>query len=152
MGMKHLYEYEEQDVQGLMKDLEKVGHGPMKGWILSVVPFDTEGSNVGTTYYAIAAGTIEEAYAMVAEDWIPEMEDPINPESWGDLLEKIEEILEWETGAKLLAAWEGLTCRKKDPTIEVIRSASPFDVINMLNKEFTNVQSVMSTSPKGNTE
>jgi hypothetical protein len=80
------------------------------------------------------------------------MEDPINPKSWEDLLGEISEILEWETGAKFLTAWKGLTCKRKDPAVEVIRSASPFDVIDMLNKEFTNVQPIMGTNPKGNTE
>ena len=42
--------------------------------------------------------------------------------------------------------------RSKDPAVEVIRSASPFDVIDMLNKEFTNVQSIMATNPGGNAE
>lgn len=150
--MKHLYEYDDQEIQDLKKDLESVGHGPMKGWIVAIIPFDSDGNHVGTTYYAITANTIEEAYDMVAEDWIPEMEDPINSESWEDLLERITQMLDWEQGAKFLTAWEGLTCKRKDPAVEVIRSASPFDVIDMLNREFTNVQSIMSPNPGGNTE
>ncbi len=153
--MKHLYEYEEQEVQDLMKDLEKVGHGPMKGWILSVVPFvpyDSNGSNVGTTYYAVVADTIEEAYDMVAEDWIPEMEDPINPGSWEGLLDKISELLDWETRVKFLAAWKNLIPKSNKKTFEAIRRTSPFDVIKELDKYFTNVRSIMTQNPSGNTD
>ena len=150
--MKHIYEYEEQELQDLVKGLEKVGHAPMKGWIVAVVPFYPNNEIVGTTYYAITADTVEEAYALVAEDWIPEMEDPIDPKSWEDLLEKISEMLEWEMGAIFLTAWEGLVCRRKDPTFEAIRNSSPFEAIKRLDQEFTNVQSVMGASPKGNTE
>jgi len=38
--MKHLYEYEEEELRGLMGDLDKVGHEHTKGWYVEYITTD----------------------------------------------------------------------------------------------------------------
>ena len=150
--MKHLYEYEDHEVLDLTRDLEKVGHTPMNGWIIAVVPFDSDGSNVGPSYYAVVAETIEEGFNMLLDYATPEPEDPLKFETWEELLEKISDLQGWDYGDKFLAAWKGLTPRVNAPKIEKIRRPSPFEVISELDKYFINVQSIVVSNPNGNTE
>jgi hypothetical protein len=149
--MKHLYEYDDQVVDNLMKNLDRVGQGHMKGWIIAVVPFDQDGSNVGTSYYAVVAETIEEGFNMLLDYATPEPEDPLKFETWEELLEKISDLQGWDYGDKFLAAWKGLTPRVNTPKVEKIRRPSPFEVISELDKYFINVQSIMVSNPNGNT-
>jgi hypothetical protein len=51
--LKPLYEYEEDEIMDLLGDLEKVGHGPMKGWIVQI-----------TNKHGLTTGEI-----LIAEDW-----------------------------------------------------------------------------------
>jgi hypothetical protein len=38
--MRHLYEYEDEEIKTLMGDLEGVGHGQLKGWLISNNPIN----------------------------------------------------------------------------------------------------------------
>jgi len=51
--MKHLYEYEDKEIMDLMGDLEEVGHGPTKGWLIKV-----------TNSHGLTTGEI-----VIADDW-----------------------------------------------------------------------------------
>ena len=51
--LKALYEYEDKEIIDLLGDLESVGHGPMKGWLIQI-----------TNRNGLTTGEI-----VIAEDW-----------------------------------------------------------------------------------
>ena len=62
--MKHLKEYEEEDVRELMGDLETIGHEQLKGWYIGTINEDGYFS-----IYAILAYNEGEVEQMIREDW-----------------------------------------------------------------------------------
>lgn len=160
--MRHIREYEEQDVKDLMGDMETIGQAPLKGWIVSVAPFDTEftfsstSALAGTKYYAITADNAKEAYALIAEDWIYEEEDLDSfveeVKNFTDLSEDICELTERSMGFVVLGVWEGLRSTSKKAELVVIDGINPFEAGRLLNQKFTNAQSVMAANPKGNSK
>jgi len=36
-NLKHLYEYDDDEIRSMMSDLEEVGHGSLKGWLIITV-------------------------------------------------------------------------------------------------------------------
>jgi hypothetical protein len=154
--MKHLREYEEQDIKDLMGDMETIGQAPLKGWIVSVAPFDTESTAIGAKYYAITADNVKEAYALIAEDWIYEEEDLDSfveeVKNFTDLSEDICESTEYQMGFVVLGVWEGLRSTSKKAELVVIEGVNPFEAGRLLSQKFINAQSVMAANPKGNSK
>jgi hypothetical protein len=154
--MKHLREYEEQDIKDLMGDMETIGQAPLKGWIVSVAPFDTESTANGAKYYAITADNVKEAYALIAEDWIYEEEDLDSfveeVKNFTDLSEDICESTEYQMGFVVLGVWEGLRSTSKKAELVVIEGVNPFEAGRLLSQKFINAQSVMAANPKGNSK
>jgi hypothetical protein len=154
--MKHLREYEEQDIKDLMGDMKTIGQDPLKGWIVSVAPFDTELTAHGAKYYAITADNVKEAYALIAEDWIYEEEDLDSfveeVENFTDLSGDIGESTDYQMGFVVLGVWEGLRPTAKKSELVVIEGVNPFEAGRLLSQKFTNAQSVMSANPKGNSK
>jgi hypothetical protein len=154
--MKHLREYEEQDIKDLMGDMETIGQAPLKGWIVSVAPFDTESTAIGAKYYAITADNVKEAYALIAEDWIYEEEDLDSfveeVENFTDLSGDIGESTDYQMGFVVLGVWEGLRPTAKKSELVVIEGVNPFEAGRLLSQKFINAQSVMAANPKGNSK
>jgi len=154
--MKHLREYEEQDIKDLMGDMETIGQAPLKGWIVSVGPFDTELTAHGAKYYAITADNVKEAYALIAEDWIYEEEDLDSfveeVENFTDLSGDIGESTDYQMGFVVLGVWEGLRPTAKKSELVVIEGVNPFEAGRLLSQKFSNAQSVMTANPKGNSK
>jgi len=154
--MKHLREYEEQDIKDLMGDMETIGQAPLKGWIISVGPFDVDTSSYGAKYYAITADNVKEAYALIAEDWIYEEEDLDSfveeVKNFTDLSEDIGESTDYQMGFVVLGVWEGLRPTGKKSELVVIEGINPFEAGRVLSEKFTNAQSVMAANPKGNSK
>ena len=154
--MKHLREYEEQDIKDLMGDMETIGQAPLKGWIVSIAPFDTESTANGTKYYAITADNVKEAYALIAEDWIYEEEDLDSfveeVKNFTDLSEDICESTEYQMGLVVVGVWEGLRSTAKKAELVVIEGVNPFEAGRLLSQKFINAQSVMAANPKGNSK
>ena len=154
--MKHLREYEEQDIKDLMGDMETIGQAPLKGWIISVAPFDTELTAHEAKYYAITADNVKEAYALIAEDWIYEEEDLDSfveeVKTFTELSEDIGESTDYQAGFVVLGVWEGLRSTSKKAELVVIEGVNPFEAGRLLSQKFTNAQSVMSANPKGNSK
>ena len=153
--MKHIREYEEQEIRDLMGDLEKVGQNPPKGWVLAVFPFDVDGplsgGFQGTRYYAVTAYTLKEALFLVAEANLElgeeELSDLISDvDSFSEIEDVINSSSDHETGFVYLQEWEGLIPKSKTPKVVEVEDSNPFIVIKKLDQEFTNVQSVMSAN------
>ena len=62
--MKHIREYEEQEVRDLMGSLETVGHEQLKGWYVGMINEDGYFS-----IYAILAHNEGEVEKMIRQDW-----------------------------------------------------------------------------------
>ena len=154
--MKHLREYEEQEIKDLMGDMTSIGQDPLKGWIVSVAPFDTESTAIGAKYYAITADNVKEAYALIAEDWIYEEEDLDSfveeVKNFTELSEKINDESDYQMGFVVLGVWEGLRSTSKKAELVVIEGVNPFEAGRLLSQKFTNAQSVMAANPKGNSK
>jgi len=154
--MKHLREYEENDIKDLMGDMKTIGQAPLEGWIVSISPFDVDNPSLGTKYYAITADNLKEAYAMVSEDWIYEEEDLVSfvedIENFTELSEKINDSTDQQMGFAVLGVWEGLRPISKESESFIIDGINPFEAGRILGQKFSNAQSVMTANPKGNTE
>ena len=154
--MKHLREYEEQDIKDLMGDMKAIGQAPMEGWIVSISPFDVDNPSLGTKYYAITADNLKEAYAMVSEDWIYEEEDRVSfvedIDNFTELSEKINDSTDQQMGFAVLGVWEGLRPISKESESFIIDGINPFEAGRILGQKFSNAQSVMTANPKGNSE
>ena len=154
--MRHIREYEEKDIKDLMGNMETIGQAPLKGWIVSVAPFDTESTAVGAKYYAITADNVKEAYALIAEDWIYEEEDLDSfveeVKNFTELSEDIGESTDYQAGFVVLGVWEGLRPTSKKSELFVISGINPFEAGTLLSQKFTNAQSVMSANLKGNSK
>jgi hypothetical protein len=154
--MKHLKEYEEQDIKDLMGDMKTIGQEPLKGWIVSVGPFDVDTPSRGAKYYAITADNIKEAYAIIAEDWIYEDEDLDSfvegVDNFTELSEKINDESDYQMGFVVLGVWEGLRSTSKKSELVVIDGMNPFEAGRILGQKFSNAQSVMTANPKGNSK
>ena len=154
--MRHIREYEEQDIKDLMGNMETIGQAPLKGWIVSVAPFDTESTAVGAKYYAITADNVKEAYALIAEDWIYEEEDLDSfveeVKNFTDLSEDIGGSTDYQMGFVVLGVWEGLRSTSKKAELVVIEGVNPFEAGRLLSQKFINAQSVMAANPKGNSK
>ncbi len=154
--MKHLREYEEQDIKDLLGNMETIGQAPLKGWIVSFGPFDADTSSYGAKYYAITADNVKEAYAITAEDWIYEEEDLDSfveeVKNFTDLSEDICESTDYQMGFVVLGVWEGLRSTGKKSELVVIEGVNPFEAGRLLSQKFTNAQSVMAANPKGNSK
>jgi hypothetical protein len=152
--MKHLREYEEQDIKNLLGDMKTIGQDPLKGWVVSVGPFDTESSSYGAKYYAITADNVKEAYAITAEDWIYEEEDldsfVEDVDNFTELSEKINDSTDYQMGFVVLGVWEGLRPTGKKSELVVIDGINPFEAGRILSQKFSNAQSIMAANPKGN--
>ena len=153
--MKHIKEYEEDEIKSLMGDLEKIGQGPLKGWILAVFPFDVDGplsgGFQGTRYYAVTAYTLQEALFLVAETNLGleerELSELISDiDSFSEIEDVINSASDHETGFVYLQEWKGLIPKSKTPKLVEIEDPNPFVVIKELSQEFTNVQAVMSAN------
>ena len=154
--MKHLREYEEQDIKDLMGDMKTIGQEPLKGWIVSISSFDVDNPSLGTKYYAITADNLKEAYAMVSEDWIYEDEDLVSfvedIDNFTELSEKINDSTDQQMGFVVLGVWEGLRPISKESESFIIDGINPFEAGRILSQKFSNAQSVMTANPKGNSE
>ena len=154
--MKHLREYEEQEIKDLMGDMTSIGQDPLKVWIVSVVPFYVDTSSYGAKYYAITADNVKEAYAITAEDWIYEEEDldsfVEDVDNFTELSEKINDESDYQMGFVVLGVWEGLRSTSKKAELVVIEGVNPFEAGRLLSQKFTNAQSVMAANPKGNSK
>jgi hypothetical protein len=154
--MKHLREYEEQDIKDLLGNMETIGQAPLKGWIVSVGPFDVDTSSYGVKYYAITADNVKEAYAITAEDWIYEEEEldsfVEDVDNFTELSEKINDESDYQMGFVVLGVWEGLRSTSKKAELVVIEGVNPFEAGRLLSQKFTNAQSVMAANPKGNSK
>jgi hypothetical protein len=160
--MKHLYEYEDEEIKTMMTDLEGVGHGSLKGWLISCMFEGYHNAADGTAYVSIVAENSREAmssfatligniYSMDAEV-LKEALDKTEIDNFA-LLGK--NIFSLDSGSDddspfIFNVWEGLIPISKTSYIEERGTDNILYTMEELKKEFTNVESVLRANKKGN--
>jgi hypothetical protein len=76
--MKHLREFDDQEIQDLMGDLETVGHEQIKGWYIQTVSFG--GDSIGRIFFAYNDDELEKIFG---EEFRSFTEDPGYPHKVG---------------------------------------------------------------------
>jgi hypothetical protein len=159
--MKHLYEYEDEEIKNLMTDLEGVGHEYLKGWLISCMFKGYHNAAEGTAYVSIGAKNSREAMSLFA-DLLGDIYS-INPEVLKEALDKTKSDNFSLLGKNILFSesdddastfifnvWEGLVPISKIPFVEERGTGNISYTMEELKKEFTNVESVLRANKKGN--
>jgi hypothetical protein len=155
--MKHLYEYEEQDVQGLMRDLETVGHEQMKGWYMQTVSADG-GYTMGRIIFA---HNEEEIVEIFRKEFRIFTGDPSFPSKIGDswssgkdlhksFLDAFLKYCTYSDKFSYLSIIKDLKVKdaaSKKPGIIAFPDLNPFLTSEQLEKNFYNAKEKM-TSPE----
>ena len=76
--MKHLREFDDQEIQDLMGDLETVGHEQMKGLYMQTI--NTGGNSIGRIFFAYNDG---ELVRIFEKEFQPIIGDPAYPKQMG---------------------------------------------------------------------
>jgi hypothetical protein len=129
--MKHLYEYEDKEIMDLMGDLETVGQGPMKGWLITII--SRSGLNTGEI--------------VIAEDWMEAQRiydkngivagQGTNLASNLSELKKNSTIISWDIIDDLKARSYTKGYKRWDMT-------DPYKTVEILDAFFTNSKTVMN--------
>ena len=160
--MKHLYEYEDEEIKNLMTDLEGVGHEYLKGWLISCMFEGYHNAAEGTAYVSIGAKNSREAISLFA-DLIGDIYS-IDAEVLKEALDKTKSddfsllgknIFSLDSGDNedspfIFNVWEGLVPISKIPFVEERGTGNILYTMEELKKEFTNVESVLRANKKGN--
>lgn len=160
--MKHLYEYEEEEIKSMMTDLEGVGHGQLKGWLISCIFEGYHNAAEGTAYVSIVAETPREAmslfatllgdiYSMDAEV-LKKALDETESDNFSLLGKNIfsSDMGDNEDSPYIFNVWEGLIPISKKSYIAERGTGNILYTMEELKKEFTNVESVLRANKKGN--
>lgn len=153
--MKHLYEYEDEEIKTMITDLEGVGHGQLKGWIVYGIPFNSNDTTEGGVYYAITAENKDLAiYYFLGESMLDYddarfLYDNTDPKSFKEADEVLLEHFNDEQGVSVKMVWEGLTPKKSKPSAEVYLSNNIVLTLEKLKEHFSNVESVLKSNPEG---
>jgi len=160
--MKHLYEYEDEEIKTMMTDLEGVGHGSLKGWLISCIFEGYHNAADGTAYVSIGAENSREAMSLFAnligdiysidDDLIKKALDETGIDNFG-LLGK--NIFSLDSGSDddspfIFNVWDGLTPISKKSYIAERGTGNILYTMEELKKEFTNVESILRSNKKGN--
>lgn len=158
--MKHLREYSSKDLEDLTGDLESIGQGQLKGWIIAVSNYFDDSPSEGTAFFAISAFNVKEAYDLfkgeIHDLFHFDVEDEKIDQEYtlsqviSDLSDIVGKNSDWAYGFNLLGHWEGLYPKSKDPKISYINDLNPLVIMENLNKEFSNAQSILASNRMGN--
>lgn len=160
--MRHLYEYEDEEIKTMMTDLEDVGHGQLKGWLISCIFEGYHNAADGTAYVSVVAETPREAmslfatllgdiYSMDAEV-LKKALDETESDNFSLLGKNIflSDSGDNEDSPFIFNVWEGLIPISKKSYIAERGTGNILYTMEELKKEFTNVESVLRANKKGN--
>ena len=161
--MKHLYEYEDEEIKSMITDLEGVGQGPLKGWLISCVFKGFHNAADGTAYISIGAETIREAMSLFATFYgevydvetkdLREMLEATHEDDFVQLaynLLRVTPELDEHEVLQFLSIWDGLNPISKKSFIEQRGTNNIMYTLDEIKKEFSNVESVLRANKSGN--
>lgn len=154
--MRHLYEYEDEEIKTMMTDLEGVGHGQLKGWIVYGIPFNSGDAEERGVYYSITAENIKQAVYYFLLEVLHGESDELEalfrfsqPETFREAEEALSEHFENEEGVSIELVWEGLIPKKSNPSSDSYFSANVLLCLENLKENFSNVEFVLKANPSG---
>ena len=131
--MKHLkllYEYEDKEIMDLLGDLESVGHGPMKGWLIQI-----------TNRNGLTTGEI-----VIAEDWKESQEiysrigmiqgQGVHLASALAVMKQNSSLISWDI-------LDGFKARKSVRGYKKWDMANPYTTVEILEHFFTNSKEIL---------
>jgi hypothetical protein len=157
--MIYIKEYEDEEIKGLMGDIESIGHGLVKGWVImkhySQSTYSKPLSATGVekyiiNFYVVGARTFEEAALIFHENAFPDTRWKDFKDVWENTKIKNEKsfMRYWVTEYsnhkrswdKLLDAdiVEGLKGKNSTPFFAKLDAENPFAVVSFLKGKFTN--------------
>jgi hypothetical protein len=155
--MKHLYEYDDEEIKSMMTDLEGVGHGQPKGWIIAIDFPNSYNTATGTSYLAIVAETIGEALNLFVNYLVEvgivyegDVEDMLEGSDnfYSIISDKI--ILPGGEDIAIINMWQGLTPISKNSSLVEMDTDNILYTMEELKKTFSNVESVLRQHKIGN--
>lgn len=166
MSLKHIKEYNEEELKGLMGDMESIGHGPLKGWVIlkhysqSTYSKPLSASGVEKfiiNFYVVGARSFGEAAIIFHENAFQDTRWKDFKDVWPNLKIKNEKafLKYWVTEysnhkrdwAKLLDAdmvWN-LKGKGGKPFFAKLDAENPFAVVSFLNSKFSNAEEAFKT-------
>ncbi len=131
--LKPLYEYEDDEIMDLIRDLEKVGHGPMKGWVIKI-----------TNKHGLVTGEI-----VIAEDWKEAQEiynkngmisgQGSNLASYLASMKQSSNIVTWDI-------LDGFMAKKYVRGYKKWDMANPYTNVEVLDEFFTNARVILKNA------
>jgi len=130
-NLKHLYEYDDDEIRSMMGDLEEVGHGSLKGWLIITV--NTHGLSL--------------AEMVIADDW---KKATMIYDKHGNLGGKgvhlASELARIKTSGNL-SGWDiidGFNAKGYKEGYKKWDMANPYYTVEVLNHFFSNAETIMS--------
>jgi hypothetical protein len=130
-NLKHLYEYDDDEIRQMMGDLEEVGHGSLKGWLIITV--NTHGLSL--------------AEMVIADDW---KKATMIYDKHGNLGGKgvhlASELARIKTSGNL-SGWDiidGFNAKGYKEGYKKWDMANPYYTVEVLNHFFSNAETIMS--------
>jgi hypothetical protein len=162
--MKHLYEYEDEEIKSMMTDLEGVGHGSLKGWLISCSLKGYHNASEGSCYLCIGATDVREAMSLYATflgdvygfptEILKEALKQTKDDSFSSLGEAIfsSDSTSDEEPPSILNVWKDLIPNSKNSFIEEFDTNNIIFTLDELKKQFKNLESVLRSNKIGNYE
>jgi hypothetical protein len=130
-NLKHLYEYDDDEIRQMMGDLEEVGHGSLNGWLIITV--NTHGLSL--------------AEMVIADDW---KKATMIYDKHGNLGGKgvhlASELARIKTSGNL-SGWDiidGFNAKGYKEGYKKWDMANPYYTVEVLNHFFSNAETIMS--------
>lgn len=147
--MKHIkpiFEYEDDDIRDLLGDMESIGQGPMKGWLIMI-----------TNKHGLTTGEI-----LIAEDWgeaqkIYDKHGTVSGQ--GTHLASALGVMKHNSAVVSWDIVDGFKSRVYTKGYKKWDMANPYTTVEILDAFFTNAKDIMNNLgvnaimvPKGTTE
>jgi hypothetical protein len=130
-NLKHLYEYDDDEIRSMMGDLEEVGHGSLKGWLIIMVNLNGQ--------------TLVEM--LIADDW---KKATMIYDKHGNLggrgVQLASELSKYQTDRNL-TSWDiidGFNAKGYKEGYKKWDMANPYYTTQVLNHFFSNAESIMN--------
>jgi hypothetical protein len=130
-NLKHLYEYDDDEIRSMMSDLEEVGHGSLKGWLIIMVNLN------GQTL----------AEMVIADDW---KKATTIYDKHGNLggrgVHLASELARYKT-VRNITSWDiidGFNAKGYKEGYKKWDMANPYYTVEVLNHFFSNAETIMS--------
>jgi len=132
--MKHIkpiFEYEDEDIRDLLGDMDSIGQGPMKGWLITI-----------TNKHGLTTGEI-----VIADDWVEAQKIYDKNGTVAGQGTHLASVLATMKQNSSLISWDivdGLKARVYTRGYKKWDMANPYATVGILDVFFTNSREIMN--------